>query len=108
MPGVVHTPFAFRMNKIFDETKKTLVHSRVERRIVRVNLNFSFYPSLHPAYLFLLLQSEKPGAPSQGVGLGRGGPISAGMGGAGMAGMMGGGGRGRRPGVKMMKGRGGA
>ncbi len=30
------------------------------------------------------------------------------MGGAGMAGMMGGGGRGQRPGVKMMKGRGGA
>ncbi|CAB1105560.1 unnamed protein product [Ectocarpus sp. CCAP 1310/34] len=48
------------------------------------------------------------GAPSQGVGLGRGGPISAGMGGQGMAGMMGGGGRGQRPGVKMMKGRGGA
>ncbi|CAN0387696.1 unnamed protein product [Pylaiella littoralis] len=53
-------------------------------------------------------QSEKQGAPSQGVGLGRGGPISAGMGGQGMAGMMGGGGRGQRPGVKMMKGRGGA
>ena len=53
-------------------------------------------------------QSEKQGAPSQGVGLGRGGPVSAGMGGQGMAGMMGGGGRGQRPGVKMMKGRGGA
>ncbi|CAM9452048.1 unnamed protein product [Chrysoparadoxa australica] len=53
------------------------------------------------------VQSEKPGAPSQGVGLGRGGqPISAGMGGQGMAGMMGGG-RGRR-GVRAMRGRGGA
>ncbi len=55
----------------------------------------------HPA-------SEKPGAPSQGVGLGRGGaPISAGMGGAGMAGMMGGGQRGMPRGVRKFKGRGG-
>ncbi|CAM9853399.1 unnamed protein product [Phaeothamnion confervicola] len=55
-------------------------------------------------------QSEKPGAPSQGVGLGRGGgggPVSAAMGGGGMAGMMGAG-RGGRRGVKMMRGRGGA
>ncbi len=55
----------------------------------------------HPA-------SEKPGAPSQGVGLGRGGvPVSAGMGGAGMAGMMGGGQRGMPRGVRKLKGRGG-
>ncbi|KAG5182588.1 chaperonin Cpn60/TCP-1 family [Tribonema minus] len=54
-------------------------------------------------------QSEQPGAPSQGVGLGRGGqPISAGMGGMGMAGMMGAG-RGKLPrGVRAMKGRAGA
>lgn len=63
---------------------------------------------LLPAIARFRDQSEKPGAPSQGVGLGRGGPVSAGMGGAGMAGMMGGAGRGRRPGVKMMQGRGGA
>mmetsp|Transcript_14862 Transcript_14862/g.22117 ORF Transcript_14862/g.22117 Transcript_14862/m.22117 type:complete len:536 (-) Transcript_14862:32-1639(-) len=55
-------------------------------------------------------QSEKPGAPSQGVGLGQGGqPISAGMGGMGMAGMMGAGRGGGLPrGVRAMKGRGGA
>ena len=36
----------------------------------------------------MIAQSEKPGAPSQGVGLGRGGGqnISAGMGGMGMQG----------------------
>jgi T-complex protein 1 subunit eta len=60
-------------------------------------------------------QSEKPGAPSQGVGLG-GGPgggagtskrmVSEAMGGRGMAGMMG---RGKmRKGVNMFKGKGGA
>jgi len=56
-------------------------------------------------------RSAQPGeADANGVGLGRGGPISAGMGGAGMAGMMGGGrGRGRpMKGVRAMKGRGGA
>lgn len=57
-------------------------------------------------------QSEKPGAPSQGVGLGAGGGgpgrqmVSEAMGGGGMAGMMGGG-RGRK-GVKMFRGKGGA
>jgi len=57
-------------------------------------------------------QSEKPGAPSQGVGLGAGGNPQAGrrmvseaMGGQGMAGMMGG--KGRR-GIQSFKGRGGA
>lgn len=57
-------------------------------------------------------QSEKPGAPSQGVGLGPGGGggrsgrmVSEAMGGRGMAGMMGG--RGRR-GVNHFKGKGGA
>ena len=53
-------------------------------------------------------QSDKPGAPSQGVGL-AGGPgggrmVSEAMGGGGMAGMMGGGGR---RGVSAFKGRGG-
>jgi T-complex protein 1 subunit eta len=52
--------------------------------------------------------SEKPGAPSQGVGLGPGGGggrmVSEAMGGRGMAGMM----RGARKGVKMMRGKGGA
>jgi T-complex protein 1 subunit eta len=57
-------------------------------------------------------QSEKPGAPSQGVGLGAGGGgrggrmVSEAMGGRGMAGMMGRGG-GRR-GVNYFKGKGGA
>eukprot|EP01033_Poteriospumella_lacustris_P006863 gene6863-4944_t len=58
-------------------------------------------------------QSEKPGAPSQGVGLGPGGGggrggrmVSEAMGGRGMAGMMGRGG-GRR-GVNYFKGKGGA
>jgi T-complex protein 1 subunit eta len=47
-------------------------------------------------------QSAKPGAPDKnGVGLA---PVSAGMGGAGMAGMVG---RGKRPGVRAMQGRGG-
>mmetsp|Transcript_14096 Transcript_14096/g.21082 ORF Transcript_14096/g.21082 Transcript_14096/m.21082 type:complete len:583 (+) Transcript_14096:84-1832(+) len=55
-------------------------------------------------------QSEKPGAPSQGVGLGPGGAgrgkmVSEAMGGGGMAGMMG---RGMRKGVNKFKGRGGA
>jgi len=59
-------------------------------------------------------QSEKPGAPSQGVGLGPGGGggrgntkrmVSEAMGGRGMAGMMGG--RGRR-GINSFKGKGGA
>lgn len=59
-------------------------------------------------------QSEKPGAPSQGVGLGagggRGGPntrqmVSEAMGGGGMAGMMGGG---KRKGMNSFKGKGGA
>jgi T-complex protein 1 subunit eta len=60
-------------------------------------------------------QSEKPGAPSQGVGLGRGGAQAAGrqqrmvseaMGGKGMAGMMG---RGKlRKGVTKYRGKGGA
>jgi T-complex protein 1 subunit eta len=55
-------------------------------------------------------QSEQPGAPSQGVGLGGGpGPgrqmVSEAMGGGGMAGMMGGAGRGA---LKSFKGRGGA
>ena len=61
-------------------------------------------------------QSEKPGAPSQGVGLGPGGGggrggagtrrmVSEAMGGRGMAGMMGGG---RRRGINSFKGRGGA
>jgi T-complex protein 1 subunit eta len=53
-------------------------------------------------------QSEKPGAPSQGVGLGQGGGknkmVSEAMGGGGMSGMMG---RGRK-GVQKFKGRGGA
>ena len=53
-------------------------------------------------------QSEKPGAPSQGVGLQAGGGrnkmVSEAMGGKGMAGMMGG----KRKGVHMLKGRGGA
>jgi T-complex protein 1 subunit eta len=60
-------------------------------------------------------QSEKPGAASQGVGLGAGGGgagrkmVSEAMGGGGMAGMMGGGGRGgRRRGVHAFKGKGGA
>lgn len=56
-------------------------------------------------------RSAQPGeADRNGVGLGRGGPMSAGMGGMGMAGMMGGGrGRGGMPkGVKAFKGRGGA
>ena len=56
-------------------------------------------------------QSEKPGAPSQGVGLGPGGRgggrtrgmVSEAMGGRGMGGMMGG-----RRGVNMFRGRGGA
>ncbi|CAE7681997.1 unnamed protein product, partial [Symbiodinium microadriaticum] len=51
-------------------------------------------------------QSEKPGAPSQGVGLQRGGGrnkmVSEAMGGGGMAGMMG------KKGVNKFKGRGGA
>lgn len=59
-------------------------------------------------------QSEKPGAPSQGVGLGAGGRGGAGtgrmvseaMGGRGLAGMMGGRGRGRR-GVNAFRGKGG-
>lgn len=59
-------------------------------------------------------QSEKPGAPSQGVGLGAGGPgagrsrraVSEAMGGRGMAGMMGGGKL--RKGVRQFRGRGGA
>lgn len=57
-------------------------------------------------------QSEKPGAPSQGVGLGRGGGgrgrkmVSEAMGGGGMAGMMSNATGGR--GVRMMKGKGGA
>lgn len=57
-------------------------------------------------------QSEKPGAPSQGVGLGGGGGgktgrmVSEAMGGKGMAGMMG---RGKmRKGIQSFKGRGGA
>jgi len=59
-------------------------------------------------------QSEKPGAPSQGIGLGPGGGrgggrsgrmVSEAMGGRGMAGMMGG--RGRK-GVNYFKGKGGA
>lgn len=57
-------------------------------------------------------QSEKPGAPSQGVGLGAGGRggrgrqmVSEAMGGRGMAGMMGGAGR---KGVNYFKGKGGA
>ena len=55
-------------------------------------------------------QSEKPGAPSQGVGLGTGAPaargnmVSEAMGGGGLAGMMG---KGRRV-VNAFKGRGGA
>jgi hypothetical protein len=53
-------------------------------------------------------QSEKPGAPSQGVGLQAGGGrnkmVSEAMGGKGMAGMMGG----KRKGVHMLKGKGGA
>lgn len=58
-------------------------------------------------------QSEKPGAPSQGVGLGPGGGggrggrmVSEAMGGRGMAGMMGRGGA--RRGVNYFKGKGGA
>jgi T-complex protein 1 subunit eta len=57
-------------------------------------------------------QSEKPGAPSQGVGLGGGGGggqsrqmVSQAMGGGGMAGMMG---AGKRKGVHAFKGRGGS
>ena len=55
-------------------------------------------------------QSEKPGAPSQGVGLGQGGGgnrmVSEALGGGGMAGMMG---KGKmRKGVHAFKGRGGA
>lgn len=54
-------------------------------------------------------QSEKPGAPSQGVGLGRGGKnqmVSEALGGGGMSGMMG---KGKlRKGVQQFKGRGGA
>ncbi len=58
-------------------------------------------------------QSEKAGAPSQGVGLGSGPGaktqmVSEAMGGHGMAGAMGKGGRGRRKGVNMFKGKGGA
>ena len=57
-------------------------------------------------------RSKQPGeADANGVGLGRGGPVSAGMGGAGMAGMVGAAGRGRGGmprGVKAFKGRGGA
>jgi T-complex protein 1 subunit eta len=55
--------------------------------------------------------SEKPGAPSQGVGLQRGGggaPISAGMGGGGMQSLVGGGGGNLPRGVRAMRGRGGA
>eukprot|EP01035_Chromulina_nebulosa_P018354 gene18354-24047_t len=58
-------------------------------------------------------QSEKPGAASQGVGLGQGGGggtrkmVSEAMGGGGMAGMMRGG-RGGRKGVQMFRGKGGA
>ena len=59
-------------------------------------------------------QSEKPGAASQGVGLGAGGNpgrnnkmVSEAMGGGGMAGMMGGG-KGKRRGVHSFKGKGGA
>jgi len=51
--------------------------------------------------------SEKPGAASQGVGLGPGGGrgmVSEAMGGRGMAGMM----RGAKKGVRMMRGKGGA
>eukprot|EP01036_Dinobryon_divergens_P030295 gene30295-39516_t len=57
-------------------------------------------------------QSEKPGAPSQGVGLGQGGGrgaantrsmVSEAMGGGGMAGMMG---RGKRMGINSFKGKG--
>lgn len=58
-----------------------------------------------------LYRSAQPGAAdANGVGLGRGGPMSAGLGGQGMQGMMGGGrGRGKgMKGVKAFKGRGGA
>ena len=57
-------------------------------------------------------QSEKPGAPSQGVGLGRGGAgrtgrmVSEAMGGGGMAGMMGAATGGK--GIRKFKGKGGA